>query len=79
MGLKEDFGELVAELDKIHSSDFLYDKEFLVEQGIPDFVTAKNGLQRQFTIKARRALHNLSHTIYINHKDISSVIEKKIL
>ncbi|WP_019868079.1 HEPN domain-containing protein [Methylovulum miyakonense] len=73
MGSKEDFDELVAELDKNNSSEFLYDNE----SGIPDFVTAKNGLQREFTNKARIALSSLSSTIHLNNKDISSVIEIK--
>ena len=71
MGIKEEFNELVAELNRIHSSEF----SFKEESSMPDFVTAKNGFQRHFTKKAVIALNNLSYTIHCNDKNISDVIE----
>lgn len=48
MGLKDDLKDLVGELNRIHSGAFAWSEEY----AFPDFVTAKNGMQRHFTTTA---------------------------
>ncbi|MFW6853347.1 hypothetical protein ACODYM_18825 [Burkholderia gladioli] len=62
---------LIDELDRIHSGAFPWKEEI----GMPDFVTAENGLQRHFTQKARITLRQLSQIIHDNRPPSSPKIE----
>ncbi|WP_431819441.1 hypothetical protein [Burkholderia sp. F1] len=56
---REALGQLVAELDRVYPQGS-YDGDALQnEKGMPDFVTARNGRERQFTRVATRALQAL--------------------
>lgn len=45
MGLKTELKALVDELDRVHKGATPWSEE----AGIPDFITAENGMQRYFT------------------------------
>jgi len=71
MRLKDSLKELVDELDRIHSIEFDWSKDF----GMPDFVTASNGLQRHFTQGARKPLRKVVQVLYSNRSKGSIRIE----
>lgn len=71
MNLKDSLKELVYELDHIHSGTFLWGEE----HGMPDFVTASNGLQRYFTQSARKPLRKLSGILHSNRSQNDPKIE----
>jgi len=73
MGLKTELKALVDELDRVHKGAEPWSEEV----GVPDFVTAENGLQRYFTQNARKALGQLSSTLYQNRTE-SSKVELKV-
>lgn len=75
MGLEDDLKVLVGEMDRLHGSSHNDEKALIGESGMPDFVTAENGLQRHFSAKARVALTHVSKTLYDNHKAEFSVLE----
>ncbi|MBN0070570.1 hypothetical protein JTL64_34875, partial [Pseudomonas aeruginosa] len=62
MGLKTELKALVDELDRVHKGATPWSEE----SGIPDFITAENGMQRYFTKKAREALGQFSSTLHQN-------------
>jgi len=62
MSLATDLKTLVDELDRVHTGATSWSEE----AGIPDFVTADNGMQRYFTPRAREALRELSSTLHQN-------------
>ena len=74
MGLKAELKGLVGELDRVHRGAEPWNEEV----GIPDFVTAENGLQRYFTQNARKALSQLSRTLYENRTESSPKVELEI-
>ncbi|MFD1700130.1 hypothetical protein ACFSB1_12390 [Halopseudomonas phragmitis] len=59
------------ELDRVHKGAEPWSEEV----GIPDFVTADNGMQRYFTQKAREALWQFSSTLHQNRPKNSLKIE----
>lgn len=71
MGLKAELKALLDELDRVHEGATPWSEE----NGIPDFVTAENGMQRYFTRKAREALWQLSSTLHQNRPQNSLKIE----
>ncbi|MCI3204093.1 MULTISPECIES: hypothetical protein [Burkholderiaceae] len=71
MGLKTELKALVDELDRVHKGATPWSEE----AGIPDFVTAENGMQRYFTRKAREALGQFSSTLHQNRTLNSVKIE----
>ena len=73
MGLKAELKALVDELDQIHKGATPWSEE----PGIPDFVTAENGMQRFFTRKAREALGQFSSTLHQNRPQKSVKIESE--
>lgn len=62
MTLETELKILVDELNRIHSGAEPWSEDI----GIPDFVTAKNGMQRYFTRKAREALWLFASTLHQN-------------
>lgn len=60
MGLISVFKSLILELDRVHSGAFPWSEEV----GIPDFVTADNGMPRLFTQGSKVALSQLSEVLY---------------
>lgn len=62
MGLKTELAALVGELDHLHQGAAPWSEEI----GIPDFVTAENGMQRYFTRKAREGLWRVSAILHRN-------------
>lgn len=74
MGLKAELKGLVEELDRVHKGAEPWNEGV----GIPDFVTAENGLQRYFTQNARKALGQLSSTLYENRTESSPKVELEI-
>ena len=73
MGLNSELHTLVEELDRIHAGAF----PWIEVVGIPDFVTAENGMQRYFTRKAREALRQFAETLYATRLPSTSKIELK--
>ncbi|WP_428996350.1 hypothetical protein, partial [Pseudomonas aeruginosa] len=71
MGLKTELKALVDELDRVHKGATPWSEE----AGIPDFITAENGMQRYFTKKAREALGQFSSTLHQNRTLNSVKIE----
>ncbi|MBX9872457.1 MAG: hypothetical protein K2X75_10705 [Burkholderiaceae bacterium] len=71
MGLSTELKALVDELDRVHMGAEPWSEEV----GIPDFVTADNGMQRFFTRKAREALWQLSSTLHQNRTKSSLKID----
>ena len=71
MGLTAELKTLVDELDRVHKGAVPWSEEV----GIPDFVTADNGMQRYFTRKAREALGQFSSTLHQNRPENSLKIE----
>ncbi len=71
MGLKAEFKSLVDELDRVHKGAYPWSEEV----GLPEFVTAENGMQRYFTRKARETLWQLSRTLHQNRNQKSLKIE----
>ncbi len=74
MGLKTELKTLVDELDRVHKGAEPWSEEV----GIPDFVTAENGLQRYFTENARKVLRQLSNTLYQNRTESSPKVELEV-
>lgn len=60
--LLADLIALIDELDHVHQGI----APWSAENGIPEFVTAENGLQRYFTRRAREALWQFSRTLHEN-------------
>jgi hypothetical protein len=75
VGVRDDLQTLVCELDRIHGNGFHDAKAVITESGLPDFVTAENGVQRHFTGKARQALAHVAATLHGDDSSISSFIE----
>lgn len=71
MRLTTELKALVDELDRVHRGAEPWSEEI----GIPDFVTADNGMQRYFTQKAREALWQFSSTLLQNRSKNSLKIE----
>ncbi|WP_116137336.1 hypothetical protein [Trinickia diaoshuihuensis] len=71
MSLASELKSLVDELDRVHSGASPWSEEV----GIPEFVTAENGLQRYFTRKAKTALWQLSTILHENRPPSSLKIE----
>ncbi|WP_315383282.1 hypothetical protein [Microvirgula aerodenitrificans] len=71
MGLTTELKTLVDELDRVHRGAEPWHEEI----GIPDFVTADNGMQRYFTWKAREALRQFSSILHQNRPKSSLKIE----
>ncbi|HHV48855.1 MAG TPA: hypothetical protein GXX56_07790 [Rhodocyclaceae bacterium] len=71
MGLLNELKDLVHELDRVHRGATPWSDE----PGIPDFVTAENGMQRYFTRKARAALLEFSSNLHQNRPQNSLKIE----
>lgn len=71
MSLKTELKLLVDELDRIHQGATPWSEE----KGIPEFVTAENGMQRFINHKARASLWRLSNTLYQNRPQNSLKIE----
>lgn len=71
MGLAQELKSLVDELDRVHQGASPWSEEV----GIPEFVTAENGLQRYFTSKSKAALLQVSKTLYDNRVPNSIQIE----
>jgi len=53
MGLGDVIRDLIVEMDKDNDPVRRDDKALLTKGVMPDFATAKNGLQRTFTTNAR--------------------------
>ncbi|MCC8401892.1 hypothetical protein LJ655_08300 [Paraburkholderia sp. MMS20-SJTN17] len=71
MSQASELKSLIDELDRIHSGALPWQEEV----GMPDFVTAENGLQRHFTQKARTVLRQFSKIIHENRSSNSRKIE----
>lgn len=71
VSLVTDLEALVNELDQTHKGAFSWS----AEDGLPEFSTAENGLQRHFTKKAREALWRLSSTLHQNRDKTATRIE----
>lgn len=71
MGLAYELKSLIDELDRVHSGASPWSEEV----GIPDFVTAENGLQRFFTQKSRTTLWQFSKILHDNRFPASLKIE----
>lgn len=71
MRLTTELKTLVDELDRVHKGAEPWSEEV----GIPDFVTAENGMQRYFTRNAREALWQFSSTLHQNRTKNSLKIE----
>lgn len=74
MGLKTELKALVDELDRVHKGAAPWTEEV----GIPEFVTAENGLQRFFTQNARKMLGQFSNTLYQNRAESSAKVEIEV-
>jgi hypothetical protein len=73
--LKEDLTTLIGELDRYHDSSHVEHHAVMTESGMPDFVTAENGLERNFTTKGKKALAYVARTLYDGHPGAFSVLE----
>lgn len=62
MDLKAELKAVVDELDRVHQGAMPWSEE----PGIPEFVTAENGMQRYFTFKAREVLWQFCGTLHRN-------------
>lgn len=62
MGLKEDLRDLISELNIVNLQEFHYSKN----NGIMDFLTAENGLQRNFTKTAKISLRKVTEILHSN-------------
>lgn len=71
MGLKATLQTLVEELDRAHRGASPWSDE----DGLPDFVTSENGLQRHFTKRARDSLKLVTEVLYQNRLGSSLKIE----
>ncbi|MCG2596710.1 MULTISPECIES: hypothetical protein [Burkholderiales] len=71
MSLASELKSLADELDRVHGGASPWSEEI----GIPEFVTAENGLQRYFTRKAKIALGQLSRILHENRPPSSLKIE----
>ncbi|MFT3757650.1 hypothetical protein [Thauera sp.] len=71
MSLASDLKSLVDELDRIHGGA----APWAEEAGIPEFVTAENGMQRYFNKKSREALWQISRVLHENRPPSALKIE----
>jgi len=71
MDLKTELKALVDEMDRVHRGATPWSEQ----AGIPDFVTAENGMQRFFSSEAKRALFQFSGTLHRNRPQNSLKIE----
>lgn len=71
MKLKAQFKLLVDELNELHSGASPWSEEV----GMPDFVTAENGMQRHFSRRARESLAEITRTLHENRPSTSPRIE----
>ncbi len=74
MKINEILKNLKLEIDRAHRINV--DENKKSEGGIPDFVTACNGVQRYFNAAARRNLKLLASTLYSNDIDLQSSIDE---
>lgn len=74
MHLRNELKKLIDELDRLHSGAVEWDRE----DGFPDYVTAENGMQRQFNKAAIQALLNVSKVMHLNRpKDLIKIEVKQ--